>query len=89
MFAGLPVVATRVGGIPSVVDERETGLLVERVGRPMEIADAILTLEGNPDLRRAMGHKGRAKALAEFGEDRYVRDVGGLYQNLVSQYLTV
>lgn len=88
MFAGLPVVATRVGGIPSVVDERETGLLVER-GRPMEIADAILTLEGNPDLRRAMGHKGRAKALAEFGEDRYVRDVGGLYQNLVSQYLTV
>ena len=87
MFAGLPVVATRVGEIPSVVDEGETGLLVER-GQPREIADAILALEGSPDLRRAMGHKGRAKALAEFREDRYVQNVGELYQKLARQYLT-
>ena len=74
--------------IPRVVDEGETGFLVER-GRPGEIADAVLALEGSPDLRRLMGYKGRAKALAEFGEDGVCPEVGGLYQKLASRCLPV
>ncbi|MEQ1779388.1 MAG: glycosyltransferase [Nitrosomonas sp.] len=86
MFANLPVVGTRVGGIPTVVREGETGLLVEP-RQPQALADAFLTLFRSPGLRHEMGRKGRIKALAEFGEERYVREVGELYQKLAIQYL--
>lgn len=84
MLAGLPVVATRVGGIPTVVSAGETGFLVEP-GQPPALADALLTLQRSAELRRALGQKGRARALAEFSADRYVREVDQLYQRLLSE----
>ena len=84
MYAEVPVVATRVGGIPSVVDDGVTGLLVEALS-PTLLATAILTLHADDGLRQSMGRKGRQRALAEFGADRYVRQVDTLYTELLAR----
>ena len=65
MAAGLPVVATRTGGIPEIVADGETGLLVER-GDATGLASAILTLLGDPERRRAMGLAGRERVARLF-----------------------
>ena len=61
----IPVVATRVGGIPEVVLDGETGILVEP-GNSEQLAQAILTLVENPALRRQMGERGREHILANY-----------------------
>jgi glycosyltransferase involved in cell wall biosynthesis len=61
----IPVVATRVGGIPEVVLDGETGILVEP-GNSEQLAQAILTLIENPALRRQMGERGRRHVLANY-----------------------
>jgi glycosyltransferase involved in cell wall biosynthesis len=78
MASGLPVVATRVGGIPDVVREGVDGLLVDP-GRPEELADSLASLIASPDLRSRMGESGRRRA-----EDRY--DVARLSERLGELY---
>lgn len=63
MAAGLPVVATRVGGIPELVADGVTGMLVEP-RNPASFADAIISLLTDEDRRRSMGEKGRERILA-------------------------
>jgi glycosyltransferase involved in cell wall biosynthesis len=58
MACALPVVATKVGGIPDVVQHRENGLLVDE-GCPEKLCAAVKDLIGDPELRLAMGRKGR------------------------------
>lgn len=65
MSAGLPLIASRIGGLPEVVSDGETGLLVEP-GAPEELSEAILRLASDPALRRQMGEAGRRKAVALF-----------------------
>lgn len=70
MAAGLPIVTTDVGGLPSVVDDQQTGLIVpadERV-----FARALAVLEADRERARAMGASGRRVALARFSYDRMV-----------------
>jgi glycosyltransferase involved in cell wall biosynthesis len=61
MAAGLPVVVTRVGGLPDVVQDGCDGLVVEP-GDPLALRDAISTLAGDPNLRESLGRAARAKA---------------------------
>jgi glycosyltransferase involved in cell wall biosynthesis len=61
MAAGLPVVATAVGGVPDIVADGETGLLVPPRD-PAALAKAIERLAADPDLRAAMGAAGRRAA---------------------------
>lgn len=61
----IPVISTRVGGIPEVVLDGETGILVEP-GDSEQLAQAILTLIENPALRRQMGERGRRHVLANY-----------------------
>ena len=69
MAAGLPVVASRVGGIPEVVAEGRTGLMVtpRAVG---ELAAALLALASDPARAREMGRLGRKRLLEEFSLER-------------------
>jgi glycosyltransferase involved in cell wall biosynthesis len=64
LATGTPVIASRVGGLPEVVGDGETGYLVEERD-PEALAGAIATLASNQDLRMKMGVRARARALAE------------------------
>jgi glycosyltransferase involved in cell wall biosynthesis len=84
MFSCLAVVATNVGGIPGIVVDGETGLLVP-VADPEALAVAISSLVEDPDTRARMGAAGSARARRLFGAERYVRDVEALYEELSAQ----
>ena len=72
MACGLPVAATRVGGIPEFVEDDRTGLLVPP-GDPKALSTALIALLRNRELRQSMGRAGRQRALSEFGLSRMVR----------------
>jgi glycosyltransferase involved in cell wall biosynthesis len=78
MATGLPVVATRVGGTPALVDDRRTGLLVPPDNAPA-LAQAILRLLDTPAMAIEMGAQGRARALAEFSMDRMLERIDAFY----------
>lgn len=78
MASGLPVVATRVGGTPGLVDDQRTGLLVPP-GDPEALAQAIMSLLEAPARAGEMGTLGRRRALAEFGMDRMLECTDALY----------
>jgi glycosyltransferase involved in cell wall biosynthesis len=83
LAAGRPVVATKVGGVPDVVDEGETGFLV----RPHDthaLAERLEILAGDPVRRRAMGELGRARMLERYSVERLVDDVDALYRELLA-----
>jgi glycosyltransferase involved in cell wall biosynthesis len=78
MATGLPVVGTRVGGTPGLVDDHRTGLLVAPGNAPA-LAEAILRLIEAPAIATEMGGRGRARALAEFGMDRMLERIDSFY----------
>ncbi len=78
MAAGLPVVSTRVGGVPEVVVEGETGLLAP-AGDADALAAHILHLAGSPDLRAKLGQAGRERARASFDEGRMIASYDQIY----------
>jgi glycosyltransferase involved in cell wall biosynthesis len=78
MAAGLPVVASRVGGVPEQVADGETGLLVEPGGAD-ELAAALGRLIGDRGLRRRLGAAGRARAEQAFALEPFRRAHVELY----------
>jgi len=82
LASGVPVVATRVGGLPEVVRHSETGLLVP-VRDPSALAKAVLDLLGDEPRRAAMGLAARADALARFRPEPVVARVEALYRRLL------
>jgi glycosyltransferase involved in cell wall biosynthesis len=80
MAFGLPVVATRAGGLPEVVEDGVTGLLVPPGDAPA-LAAAIRRLLGDPDLRRRLGQGGRERVVAEFTAARVVRETLSVYED--------
>ncbi|MEB3337941.1 MAG: glycosyltransferase family 4 protein [Leptolyngbyaceae bacterium] len=81
MAAGLPVIATRGGAFPEIVEEGKTGLLVER-GDAKALATAILNLLADTDLRRSMGAAGRQRAIARFSWQPIVETLLSHYKQL-------
>jgi glycosyltransferase involved in cell wall biosynthesis len=79
MAVGLPVVASRVGGIPEVVVDEETGLLVPP-GSPGALAAALRRLIGDRDLRRRLGAAGRSRVVRDFDLGSVRRDHVVLYR---------
>ena len=77
MAAGLPVIATRVGGNPEVVIDHETGFLVAAGARP--IADAMSQLLVDAARRRVMGDAGRWRVLHHFSITRMVNEYASAY----------
>jgi alpha-maltose-1-phosphate synthase len=81
MACGTAVVGSRTGGIPEVVAEGETGLLVP-VGEPEPLTEALNTLLRDPDRAAAMGHAGRKRAVSEFGWPAIAAQTADLYAEL-------
>lgn len=82
--AGLPVVATDVGGVRSVVAHGESGILLDREDEA-GFASAISGLLDDPSLGRQLGAHGRA-GVGRFDLDRLVADVDGLYRSLLIEH---
>lgn len=78
MSQGLPIIASRIGGLPELVDDGVTGWLFEP-GNAEELAQKIRLLWDDPDLCRRMGRAGREKAQREYSEDVY-------YERLTAAY---
>jgi glycosyltransferase involved in cell wall biosynthesis len=82
--AAIPVVASRVGGIPDIVDDGETGLLVP----PRDddaLAKAMLELARQPERRRLMGDTARAKVVPHYSLENMVRQIEALYEELLDE----
>ena len=84
MAMELPVVASRIMGIPELVEDGEAGLLVTP-GRSDFLADAIAELARDPERRRRMGQAGRRKVLADFDLDASARRMRDLFAELHGQ----
>jgi len=81
MEAGLPVVATAVGGLPQMIHEGVHGVLVPRRD-PAALADAVEELLADPERRRELGAAGRARRGAEYDLGVMVARIEQLYEQL-------
>ncbi|MBI4860241.1 MAG: glycosyltransferase [Candidatus Riflebacteria bacterium] len=81
MATGLPVVATRVGGTPEIVEDGRSGLLVEP-GDRSALQQAIETVLSSPERRRAMGEAGLARVHERFTREAFIRAHELLYEEL-------
>jgi starch synthase len=88
MACGTAVVASDVGGIPEVVDDGRTGLLVHydqsdesafRVG----LADAVNSLLADPDRAKLMGTAGRERAVTEFSWASMAEQTVAVYRSVM------
>ena len=84
MACGTAVVGSRTGGIPEVVADGETGLLVPP-DDPAELARALNVLLADPDRADAMGQAGRKRAVAEFSWTTIAVQTADLYAELTNR----
>jgi glycosyltransferase involved in cell wall biosynthesis len=83
MASSLPVIASKVGGIPELVQHGDNGLLVPP-GDPESLARAIMQLMENPETLRQMGIRGRKRVEEKFTRDRKVMETEELCRTLVA-----
>jgi glycosyltransferase involved in cell wall biosynthesis len=83
MGAAVPVVSTAVAGIPEVVQDGQTGLLVPP-GEVQALGDALERLFGDAEMRARIGRCARAAVLPKFGVDGYVSAVTALYDRFAA-----
>ncbi|RUS44653.1 glycosyltransferase family 4 protein [Cohnella sp. AR92] len=66
MAAGLPVVATRIGGMPEIIQDGITGFLIPVERAPIELADRLSLLLNQEELRQEMGRRGQERVREQF-----------------------
>lgn len=84
MAAAVPVVATRVGGNPEVIEDGKGGVLVPPRD-PRALAEAICAILKNRSLARSLGEEGRRRVAERFSLDRMVRETQDLYVGLLEK----
>ena len=80
-LCGIPVVCTRVGGLPEVVENGVSGLIVSPAS-PTELADALQSLLENPAYSRELAANARRRALARFSVDRLASEFESIFENV-------
>lgn len=81
MACGLPVVGTKVGGIPAQVTHNHNGLLVES-RNVLELKDAIISISKNPDKAKEMGAVSRKITETEFSWEKQVEELEKIYKSI-------
>lgn len=79
MAASKPIISSRLGGLPEIVEDRANGLLCEP-GDSAEAADCILKILGNAEVGRSMGEVGRRTFLKNFTLERMLSEIERLYE---------
>lgn len=88
MGAGRPLIGSRIGGIPELIDDGKTGILVEP-GDAEALAKGIDRLYSDFPLLRDMGRKGRKKAECEFNEKDYCLKTITAYEEIYKKYKNI
>ena len=83
MATALPVISTAVGGVPSVIEDGQTGFLVAR-GDEQALRDRMARLRADPAASRAMGQRARSAAVSRFSAERMQRDYLDLYSRVLA-----
>src|SRR5262249_29400511 len=83
MYLGKPVVASRVAGTVEQIEDGKSGLLVES-GDPQQLAEALLRLTKDPDLRATLGRNAAARARQEFNKNRMVSNTMSVFREMLS-----
>ena len=81
MAAGLPVISTALGGVPEMVRDGFTGLLVPE-HQPVALADALAQVLGDRRLARSLGEAGRQRAAELFAIDKSAEALRALFQQV-------
>ena len=84
MAIGRPVVGTNAGGLPEVVEDGRTGLLVA-VDDPGALAAALARLADDAELRRAMGQAGRLRVRERFASEGIARAIEEVYAQVIAR----
>jgi glycosyltransferase involved in cell wall biosynthesis len=84
MAAGVPVIASNIGALPEIVDDKVTGLLVAP-GDAHALAEALLALTSDPERRRAMGRGARGKAEQQFDSRKQNQEVADILLSRVAR----
>jgi glycosyltransferase involved in cell wall biosynthesis len=84
MAAGLPVIASAVGGLPEVIADGVNGLLIPPRD-PGALAGALARLLAEPDLARRLGGQARRDVENYYSVERLVREVNGIYEDLLKK----
>lgn len=87
MANGVPVIASRIGALPELLRDGETGFLFE-AGDPRDLAAKIRLLWDDADRARRMGAAGRERALKEFNEDTHFRRLAAVYERAIEMSKT-
>lgn len=83
--AGLPIIATRRGGIPEVVRDEFNGLLLRQPDDAQELAEKIIGLLNDAPLRQRLGQQGRDRAHAEFSWEKIAQDLEEFYHEVMDR----
>jgi glycosyltransferase involved in cell wall biosynthesis len=83
MAVGLPVIASRTGGLPELVEDGHNGILTEP-GDAQGLADAIVSLAADEEMRRRLGAAGRERVAREFTIEGEVGSIAAVYEQLLS-----
>jgi len=84
MAAGKPVIATNGGGVPEIVEDGKTGILVP-MGDVQAMVEAIRRVLADPPLAEDMGARGRERVRDHFTIERKARKVEAVYQSMLSR----
>lgn len=83
MASGLPVVATRIDGVPELVEDGESGLLVAPASAP-QLAAALARLDDDPDLASRIGQAGRETVVSRFDMEESAKRIQALFAEVAS-----
>ena len=83
MAAGVPIVATRIGGIPEIVDDGVSGVLIDPPPTAGALGEALAPLLEDRDLRLSLGGAGQERFARDFGAEAWARRVREVYDSVL------
>jgi len=78
MAAGVPIITTNVGGIPEMIDDNVSGILIQPKNS-QQLAEKILELINNPEIAQKMTQKAQEKVVKEFSLEKMIKETKKLY----------
>jgi len=85
MAMGVPVVATAISAIPELVETEKTGLLVQP-GHPKQLAEAMIRLLTDTELRASVISAARKRVLQDFDNKVLIRKIADIYRNEIQAF---